>query len=218
MAGIRARHVAPGGVTSVVEDYLKVIWKSQEWSDEPVTTSDLADQLGVGAPTVSETVRRLVAHGWVEHEPYRAVTLTEEGRGLALAMVRRHRLIETWLVERLGYAWDEVHEEAEVLEHAVSERFVDALDERLGHPCRDPHGDPIPTRDGQVSRPSAIPAAQLAPGERAVVARVDDDDPAVLRACTAAGIGLDVVLTGPVDLPRTVLAALRVVRVEDVRP
>ena len=214
MAGIRARHAAAGRVTSVVEDYLKVIWKMQEWSTEPVTTSLLAERLGVGAPTVSETVRRLVAHGWVEHEPYRAVTLTPEGRRLALAMVRRHRLLETWLVDELGYGWDEVHDEAEVLEHAVSDKFVEALDVRLGRPRRDPHGDPIPSRDGTVEAPSAIPAADLGAGERGTVVRVDDDDPAVLRWCTTEGITLDVVLTGPVDVPDAVLAALRVVRLD----
>ena len=212
MAGIRRRHAAAGRVTSVVEDYLKVIWKTQEWSTEPVTTSLLAERLGVGAPTVSETVRRLVAHGWVEHEPYRAVTLTAEGRRLALATVRRHRLLETWLVDELGYTWDEVHDEAEILEHAVSDRFVEALDVRLGRPRRDPHGDPIPRRDGTVDAPQTIPAAHLGVGERGTVVRVDDDDPAVLRRCTAEGITLDVVLTGPVDVPDAVLAALRVAR------
>lgn len=218
MAGIRARPAGAGQVTSVVEDYLKVIWKSQEWSAEPVTTSLLAERLGVGAPTVSETLRRLVAHGWVEHEPYRPVTLTAEGRRLALGMVRRHRLIETWLVEQLGYGWDEVHDEAEVLEHAVSDRFVEALDARLGRPRRDPHGDPIPSRDGEVESPPAIRAVDLGPGERAAVAQVDDDDPDVLRQCTAVGIGLDVVLTGPVELPDALVAALRVVRLDAVAP
>ena len=214
MAGARARDVASGRVTSVVEDYLKVIWKMQEWTAEPVTTSLLAERLGVGASTVSETLRRLVSHGWVDHEPYRSVTLTPEGRRLALAMVRRHRLLETWLVDELGYGWDEVHDEAEVLEHAVSDRFVEALDIRLGRPGRDPHGDPIPRTDGTVETPPAVPAADLGTGERGAVARVDDDDPAVLRQCSASGVALDVVLVGPVDLPQDVLAAVRVVRLD----
>ncbi|MCU1431346.1 MAG: DtxR family transcriptional regulator [Actinotalea sp.] len=207
MAGVRRT----GQVTAVVQDYLKVIWNAQEWSPEPVTTSLLADRLGVGAPTVSETVRRLVRHGWVEHEPYGAVTLTEEGRGLAVAMVRRHRLIETWLVQELGYGWDEVHDEAEELEHAVSDQFVERLDVALGRPWRDPHGDPIPGRDGVVHRPDAVLAGRLAAGERGRVARIDDDDPAVLRECATAGVVLDAVVEAPLQVSEAALAAVRVV-------
>ena len=212
MAGRRSRDDARGRTTAVGEDYLKVIWKLQERSDEPVTTGVLARALGVGAPTVSETVRRLAAQGWVEHAPYRPVTLTAEGRTVAVGMVRRHRLIETWLVEHLGYTWDEVHDEAEVLEHAVSDRFVDALDELLGHPWRDPHGDPVPAPDGRVRTVRGIPASDLCEGERGRVVRVDDDDPAALRACAAAGAVLDAVLVGPVRLPAAALGALQVER------
>lgn len=215
MAGLRGprRTRDAHGVTSVVQDYLKVIWAAQEWSREPVTTSWLAERLGVAAPTVSETLRRLAERGWVEHTPYRGVTLTDAGRSLAVTMVRRHRLIETWLVANLGYRWDEVHAEAEVLEHGVSERFVDRVDAVLGHPVRDPHGDPIPAPDGRVTRPEAVPLAALRPGERGAVARVDDADPAVLRECAAAGVGLDTVLEAPARLSAAVVAAIRVVRV-----
>jgi DtxR family Mn-dependent transcriptional regulator len=215
MAGRRVHpssHRTARGVTAVVEDYLKVIWNAQEWSSDPITTSMLAERIGVGAPTVSETVGRLVSQGWVEHEPYGAVTLTDGGRRLAVTMVRRHRLIETWLVEQMGFGWDEVHDEAEVLEHAVSERFVDALDERLGHPARDPHGDPIPRPDGTVVRPAAVPLVTLAPGERGLVARIDDADPDVLRQCAARGVVLDAELTAPTALPDEVRAAVLVVR------
>ncbi|WP_308121830.1 metal-dependent transcriptional regulator, partial [Actinotalea ferrariae] len=178
-------HAVPG-LTPVAEDYLKVVWNLQEWSDDPVTPSMLAQRLGIGLPSVSETLGRLAGRGWVEHERYGAVRLTPSGRALAVAMVRRHRLVETWLVEHLGYGWDEVHDEAEVLEHAVSDRFVERLDALLGHPVRDPHGDPVPRADGTVERPDAVPLATLPPGRRGRVARVDDDDPAVLRECAEA--------------------------------
>jgi DtxR family Mn-dependent transcriptional regulator len=125
------------------------------------------------------------------HEPYGAIELTEAGRRHAVAMVRRHRLIETFLVEELGYGWDEVHDEAEVLEHAVSDTLVDRIDRRLGHPRRDPHGDPIPTPDGTPRRPDAEPLTAAAPGIRLVVTRISDSDPAVLRYLAERGIGLD---------------------------
>jgi DtxR family Mn-dependent transcriptional regulator len=211
MAGVRASSAS--AVTAVAQDYLKVIWGAQEWSDEPVTISLLAERLGVGAPTVSETLRRLVSRGWVRHPRYGAVTLTDDGRRLALSVVRRHRLIETWLVERLGYGWDEVHDEAEELEHAVSDRFVERLDALLGHPVRDPHGDPIPSADGTVARPAAVALSSLVDGRRGLVARVDDADPAVLRECTAAGVGLDTELTAPAGLSPAAVAAIRVVPV-----
>ena len=211
MAGRRAGRAASPGPSPVEQDYLKVIWSAQEWSGDPVTTSMLAQRLGVGAPTVSETLRRLTGRGWVEHRRYGAVTLTDDGTALALAMVRRHRLLETWLVAELGYRWDEVHDEAEQLEHAVSDTFVARLDARLDHPQRDPHGDPIPTADGQVHRPAAVPLDQLGPGRRGTVARIDDADPEVLRECAAAGVGLDSVLTVPVGLSPAATAAIRVV-------
>ena len=180
-------------MTAVAQDYLKTIWTTQEWSPERVSTKLLAERLGVSASTVSESVRRLADQGLVDHEKYGGVTLTEAGRAAALAMVRRHRLLETFLVSELGYGWDEVHDEAEVLEHAVSDRLLDALDDRLGRPARDPHGDPIPDRDGLVLRPDAVPLAGIA-GGAATVARVDDRDPLVLRHLAAEGIGLDTVL------------------------
>jgi len=180
-------------LTPVVQDYLKVIWSAGEWSDVPVTTTLLARRLGVGAPTVSETVRRLTDQGLVEHEPYGAVSLTSLGRESAVAMVRRHRLIETFLVERLGYSWDEVHDEAEVLEHAVSSLMVERMDEALGRPDRDPHGDPIPSADGAVRAPAARRLGDVGPGHWRV-ARISDEDPSLLRSFAALGLGLDVVV------------------------
>ncbi|WP_322645547.1 metal-dependent transcriptional regulator [Oerskovia flava] len=185
----------PADLTPVAQDYLKVVWAAQEWSDEPVTTKLIAERVGVGASTVSETVRRLSAQGLLEHARYGAVELTDLGRSHALAMVRRHRLLETYLVSELGYGWDEVHDEAEVLEHAVSDLLVDRIDARLGHPVRDPHGDPIPSATGEVVRPAAVPLADLEAGARAVVARISDADPDVLRYVAELGLGLDATVT-----------------------
>ncbi|CAM3391255.1 metal-dependent transcriptional regulator [Isoptericola cucumis] len=181
----------PAELTPVAQDYLKAVWSAGEWSDEKVTTGLLADRLGVGPSTVSETVRRLTAQGLLGHEPYRGVWLTDLGRRYALVMVRRHRLLETWLVHDLGYRWDEVHDEAEVLEHAVSERLVERIAARLGHPERDPHGDPIPSPSGQVVRPEAVPLVDLDAGRQGVVARISDADPEALRYLADLGLELD---------------------------
>ncbi|WP_307864888.1 metal-dependent transcriptional regulator [Myceligenerans salitolerans] len=181
----------PAELTPVAQDYLKAVWSEQEWSTKKVTSKQLSDRLGVGASTVSETVRRLCDQGLLHHAPYGAVELTESGRRLALQMVRRHRLLETFLVSELGYGWDEVHDEAEVLEHAVSDLLVERLDARLGRPGRDPHGDPIPTADGTVVRPDATPMSDMAAGESGVVVRISDADPEALRYLDEIGLGLD---------------------------
>ena len=199
----------PADLTPVAQDYLKIIWSAREWSGAPVTTKMLALRLGVGAPTVSETVRRLTAQGLVEHAPYGEIALTDVGRAHAVAMVRRHRLLETFLVQQLGYAWDEVHDEAEVLEHAVSDLLIERIDARLGRPARDPHGDPIPTRDGVVPAPAARPLWEVGPGEW-VVARISDADPRLLRFCAAAGLGLDARVTVLERHPDGGMIALRV--------
>jgi DtxR family Mn-dependent transcriptional regulator len=177
--------------TSVVEDYVKVIYSHTEWQESPVTPSELAAKLGLAASSVTEMVKKLAASGLVSHVPYGAITLTEEGRMLALRMLRRHRLIETWLVDSFGYGWDEVHDEAEVLEHAVSDRLLEAIAEQLGHPVRDPHGDPIPSADGQVVRPDAAQLAFATDGSRGRVVRISDRDPMLLRYLEAEGIRLD---------------------------
>lgn len=182
-------------LSTATQDYLKVIWTSQEWDAAPVTSRALADQLGVSPSTVSETLKRLSAQGLVDHERYGSVSLTAAGRKAALAMVRRHRLVETFLVDYLGYAWDEVHDEAEVLEHAVSEAFVERLDARLGHPQRDPHGDPIPTAEGALPELDAQPLSDVEAPATVQVVRVDDDDPALLRHLDDLGLVLDVRLT-----------------------
>jgi len=181
---------ATQSLTAVAQDYLKVIWSAQEWTNRPVTTTALATRLGVGTSTVSETVRRLADAGWVTHEPYGAIGLTASGRAHALAMVRRHRLLETFLVAQLGYGWDEVHDEAEVLEHAVSDSFVERVAALLGHPTRDPHGDPIPGPDGSLDLPPACTLWDAEPGEWRV-ARISDADPDLLRYLASVGLVLD---------------------------
>jgi DtxR family transcriptional regulator, Mn-dependent transcriptional regulator len=180
-----------GGLTPVAQDYLKVIWTAQEWSREKVSTKMLAEKIGVSASTASESIRKLAEQGLVDHAKYGAVTLTESGRRAALAMVRRHRLLETFLVNELGYGWDEVHDEAEVLEHAVSDRLVARIDAKLGFPRRDPHGDPIPASDGQVPTPPARQLWACDDGDTGTVARISDADPEMLRYFASVGIQLD---------------------------
>jgi DtxR family Mn-dependent transcriptional regulator len=181
----------PNELTAVAQDYLKVIWNAQEWSREKVSTKMLAEKLGVSASTASESIRKLAEQGLVDHEKYGAVTLTESGRRAALAMVRRHRLLEAFLVTELGYSWDEVHDEAEVLEHAVSDRLVARIDAKLGFPQRDPHGDPIPGSDGQVPTPPARQLWSCDDGDAGTVARISDADPEMLRYFDSIGISLD---------------------------
>ncbi len=182
---------SPDDLTTVAQDYLKTIWTAQEWSHEKVSTKMLAERIGVSASTASESIRKLADQGLVHHEKYGAVTLTDAGRSAALAMVRRHRLLETFLVNELGYSWDEVHDEAEILEHAVSDRMLDRMDAKLGHPTRDPHGDPIPAADGRVPTPPARQLSDCADGEAGTVARISDADPEMLRYFDTVGISLD---------------------------
>ena len=168
-----------------------MIYGHTEWQPDPITPSQLAARLGLAPSTVTEMVKKLVAAGHVVHAPYGAVRLTDSGRAEALRMVRRHRLVETWLVEQFGYGWDEVHDEAEVLEHTISDRLLDAIDVQLAHPSRDPHGDPIPSAHGRVETPDAVLLSALDAGTRGRVARISDRDPDVLRALAASGVGLD---------------------------
>jgi DtxR family transcriptional regulator, Mn-dependent transcriptional regulator len=181
----------PRDLTTVAQDYLKVIWTEQEWSLKKVSTKLLAERIGVSASTASESIRKLADQGLVNHEKYGAVTLTDAGRKAALAMVRRHRLMETFLVRMLGYSWDEVHDEAEVLEHAVSDRMLDRIDAKLGYPKRDPHGDPIPAADGHVPTPDARQLSVCEDGQTGTVARISDADPEMLRYFDSVGITLD---------------------------
>jgi len=177
--------------SSSIEDYVKVVYSFTEWQDKPITSSQLAQRLGVANSSVSEMVRKLKDQGLVDHKPYSAITLTDAGLRLALSMVRRHRLIETYLVQQLGYSWDEVHDEAELLEHAVSDTFIERVSAQLGHPDRDPHGDPIPTADGKVHMPVARLMGELDEGHTGRITRISDDNPELLRYLAAEEIDLD---------------------------
>jgi DtxR family transcriptional regulator, Mn-dependent transcriptional regulator len=183
--------VGVGDLSTVAQDYLKTIWTAQEWSHEKVSTKMLAEKIGVSASTASESIRKLADQGLVHHEKYGAVTLTDRGRRAAISVVRRHRLVETFLVSELGYSWDEVHDEAEVLEHAVSDLMMARIDAKLGYPQRDPHGDPIPDLDGKVPTPPARQLSNCGDGDHGSVARISDADPEMLRYFDAVGIALD---------------------------
>ncbi|MGA7148240.1 MAG: metal-dependent transcriptional regulator [Microbacterium sp.] len=171
-----------------IDDYLKTIYHHTEWQTEPITPSQLAGELGLAPSSVTEMVRKLAAQGLVTHRPYGPITLTDAGALRAAGIIRRHRLIETWLVGEFGYAWDEVHDEAEILEHAISDRLLEGIDERLGRPRFDPHGDAIPDAAGHVQREPFVLLAAAATGHTGRVLRVSDRDPALLRAVEAAGV------------------------------
>lgn len=181
--------------STATEDYVKTIYSHTEWQDEPITPSQLAARLGLAASTVTEMVKKLAAQGLVDHRPYGSVELTGEGRLLALRLLRRHRIIETWLVMQQGYGWDEVHDEAEVLEHAVSDRLVESISASLGHPVRDPHGDPIPTAEGRMPQFDAFGLLELQAGQSGSVARISDRDPELLRYLAEHGIAPGVEVT-----------------------
>lgn len=175
-----------------VEDYLKAIYKLERQPPAlPASTNALAEELARSAASVTNMVKSLADQGLVRHEPYRGVRLTNRGRRAALRIIRRHRVIETYLIERLGYTWDGVHAEAERLEHAASDELVDRMARALGDPEVDPHGAPIPDRDGSIHRRELTPLAALPPGIRARVLQVADDVDERLRTLSAIGLLLD---------------------------
>jgi len=174
-------------LTASVEDYLKAIY-SLSPEGRPASTSDIAHRLELSAPSVSGMVKRLSEQGLLEHVPYKGVQLTDEGRRAALRMVRRHRVIETYLVARLGYTWDTVHDEAERLEHAVSDALIERMADALGNPGADPHGEPIPTADGLIREMSSTPLPEIAVNETVEVQRVTAGDPARLRYLASLGL------------------------------
>ncbi len=175
-------------VTRMVEDYLTLIWKAYEWPDGEPSTTDLAAQLGVTASTVSANLKKLARDGFIDYEAYGRITLTNAGRVIAVEIVRRHRIIETYLVQQLGLGWDQVHDEADRLEHAVSDIVLDRMDAVLGHPLADPHGDPIPTASGNVTANHAQPLTDIPAGSEVEITRVSDRSPEVLRYLDAHGI------------------------------
>lgn len=174
-------------LTRSVEDYLKAIYRLTS-GGAAASTRDIAALLAISAPSVSGMIKRLSEHGLLTHAPYRGAELTDAGRRAALRMIRRHRLIESYLVAHLGYTWDTVHEEAERLEHAVSDDLVERMAAALGDPEFDPHGDPIPAADGSMAEHAFTPLAELPVGTDAVIRRVATGDPARLRYVADLGL------------------------------
>ena len=175
-------------MTSAVEDYAKAIYSLEHHGSDAVTTNALADRLGVTAASASGMVKRLNDLGLVEHRPYRGVSLTSEGKRVALEVMRHHRLLELYLVQSLGVPWDRVHAEAEVLEHVLSEELEELIAAKLGDPTRDPHGDPIPTRELTIDEGPTDSLQGLRPGDRGMFTRISDSDPAMLRFLAERGI------------------------------
>src|SRR5579862_1978781 len=180
-------------ISSAIEDYAKAIYALQSRGEESggqvaVSTNALAERLGVTAASASGMVKRLGEMGLVLHEPYRGVTLTDEGRRVALEVMRHHRLLELYLVQSLGVPWDRVHAEAEVLEHVLSEELEELIAAKLGDPTVDPHGDPIPTRELEIEEGPTVPLQALGAGDRGTFTRVSDSDPEMLRFLTGRGI------------------------------
>ena len=196
-AGRDERDEALSALTAPVEDYLKAIYEIERGGGSAGTT-DIAQRLAIAPASVSGMVRRLADAGLLAHERYRGVRLTEAGRRAALRTLRRHRVIEAYLARALGYPWDRVHAEAERLEHAASDELIDRMAAAIGEPTEDPHGAPIPTRDGLVDERPLRSVADLAVGERATVRRVSDDDAGRLRYLADQGIviGAELQLVG----------------------
>jgi len=179
------------GVASLtIENYVKAIYQIAGQESHPAATGRLAEALGVSPGTVTSMLKTLSESGLAEYVPYEGARLTDQGRVLALRVLRRHRLIELFLVRTLDLSWDEVHEEAENMEHAVSDLLVDRIDAFLEYPATDPHGDPIPKADGTVARTAGRRLADLAAGERFRVERVIDQSSDFLRYLTEAGLRL----------------------------
>jgi DtxR family transcriptional regulator, Mn-dependent transcriptional regulator len=194
-------------LTVAVQDYLKAIYALED-SGARVTTSALAARMGVSAPSATAMAKRLAELGLVERAPYRGVALTDTGRTGALEVIRHHRLLERYLVDRLGLSLDEVHAEAELLEHALSEELEAKIDEELGFPTHDPHGDPIPDADLRLEDARERSLADLQQGERAAVSRIPDRDPKLVRYLDELGLvpdaSVEIVAHAPFGGPVTV--------------
>lgn len=203
-------------LTRSVEDYLKVIYHLSSQGGF-AATSEIAAQLDVSAPSVSGMVKRLSETGLIEHVPYRGVQLTAQGRHAALKMIRRHRILEVYLIEQLGYDWDGVHDEAERLEHAVSDKLIERMSGALGNPRYDPHGAPIPTAAGEIEETDLIAVADAPVGQALDLRQVGTEDPARLRYLAEQGLvpGTHLTITDrqPFNGPTTVRlgSGLRVV-------
>lgn len=177
------------GISQAVEDYLKTIYRLEiESKGEGVPTTKIANSLNVSSASVTNMIKRLAKLGMVRYESYYGTTLTESGRKIALEIIRHHRLLELYLKEVMGYSWDQVHDEAENLEHHISEQFEDKIAELLDHPTHDPHGDPIPTKDGLIPEIASRPLTEVQEGIDFLLGRVKNQDPELLRYLD--GIGL----------------------------
>lgn len=192
--------------SEAIEDFLKAVYLLQQEHD-PVQTSVLADALSITAPSTTEMAKKLARAKLVWHEPYRGIRLTPAGQRIALEIVRHHRLIELFLVETLGYAWDEVHDEAERLEHAMSDRLAERIAEYLGDPRFDPHGDPIPSPQGDVQELALTPLSEWPLDTPGVVTRLLNQAPDLLRYLSDKGLILgatvEVVRRDPFEGPVT---------------
>jgi len=196
-------------ISPAVEDYAKAIYALQERGDGcAVTTNALAERLGVTPASASAMVKKLAGMGLVSHVRYRGVQLTAKGSAVALEVIRHHRLLEAYLSESLGLPWDRVHDEAEVLEHVLSEELEELIADKLGNPTHDPHGDPIPTRDGLMPDEPTVSLQTLAAGARGTFVRVSDSDSEMLRYLAERGISpgdsFEIVEKQPFDGPVSV--------------
>jgi DtxR family Mn-dependent transcriptional regulator len=206
--------------SAAVENFLKAVYTLQQAGAEPtdpVSTNALSEHLGVTAPSITDMAQRMTAAGMVDYKRYRGVTLTQAGETVALKVLRRHRLIELYLVVELGYELRDVHDEAERLEHAVSDRFIEAIARKLGDPALDPHGDPIPSADGSITQRTLLSLAELPVGTPAEVSRLKADSAEMLQYVLDRGFRLGARVQvverdpfqGPVsvlvdDVPRTI--------------
>jgi DtxR family Mn-dependent transcriptional regulator len=181
-------------VSAPVEDYVKAIYGLTREPDQTASTSQIAERLGLTAGSVSTMVKRMDASGLAEHVPYRGVRLTPAGRKLALAVIRRHRLLELFLATSLDIPWEDVHRFADALEHAASDELIELIEIKLGDPVADPHGDPIPNRQLEIDDRAQPTLSELQPGVQARVVRVSDAEPQMLRYLTEQGIGIGVEL------------------------
>lgn len=182
------------GNSNVVEDYLTALFRAEEWDEEP-TTGKLAEVIGVTASTVSATLKKLNPEGFVNYRPYGDIELTPAGRDIAINVIRRRRIIETYLSEKLGLGAHELHGEADLLEHAVSPRVLEKMFQAVGYPTLDPHGDPIPTESGEMTINDGLMLLELKAGASATVTRVRDGNPSVVRYLTGVGITVGTTVT-----------------------
>lgn len=195
-------------LSQAVEDYLKAIY-ILETEGEGATTTNIAEMLGVSSASVTNMLKRLAGMNFITHKSYRGATLTDAGRKIALEILRHHRLLELYLKEVMGYSWDEVHDEAEKLEHHISEQFEDKIAELLNDPTHDPHGDPIPSKEGIVPEMASLPLIAAEENNSYLIGRVKDQDPELLRYLEKTGVipgvKLTVIEKAPFDGPLKVL-------------